>query len=206
MGRRDLHLSPDPRSGAEMTLLRMLAFRPADAADVPARPGGGSATTTKPKKVMQAAPSRTATESKAPESAQAPQAWAEPDWSALVATLGLTGAVRLLAINCVFLRRTGNTVYLGLDPRSESLLTKQRKDSLAEGLSSHFGESLQVDIELGADAGETPVQEESRMADERMEAARQTLEADPNVQALKNMFGAELKTDTIELNKPSQSD
>ena len=28
MGRRDLHLAPDPRSGAEMTLLRMLAFRP----------------------------------------------------------------------------------------------------------------------------------------------------------------------------------
>ena len=50
------------------------------------------------------------------------------------------------------------------------------------------------------------MQEESRMADERMEAARQTLEADPNVQALKNMFGAELKTDSIELNKPSQSD
>jgi len=207
MGRRDLHLSPDPRSGAEMTLLRMLAFRPADAADVPASPGGGGATaTTKPKKVMQAASSRTATESKAPESAQPPQAWAEPDWSALVATLGLTGAVRLLAINCVFLRRAGNTIHLGLDPRSDSLLTKQRKDSLAERLSSYFGESLQVDIELGADAGETPVQEESRMADERMEAARQTLEADPNVQALKNMFGAELKTDSIELNKPSQSD
>ena len=124
----------------------------------------------------------------------------------LVATLGLTGAVRLLAINCVFLRRTGSTIHLGLDPRSESLLTKQRKDSLAERLSSHFGESLQIDIELGADAGETPVQEESRMADERMEAARQTLEADPNVQALKNMFGAELKTDSIELIKPSQSD
>ena len=79
-------------------------------------------------------------------------------------------------------------------------------NSLAERLSSHFGESLQVDIEIGADEGETPVQEESRMADERMEAARQTLEADPNVQALKNMFGAELKTDSIELNKPSQSD
>ena len=206
MGRRDLHLSPDPRSGAEMTLLRMLAFRPADAADVPAGSGSGGASTTSPKKVVQAQPSRTATQSKAPASTPPSQAWAEPDWSALVATLGLAGAVRLLAINCVFLRRTGNTIHLGLDPRSESLLTKQRKDSLAERLSSHYGESLQVDIELGADAGETPMQEESRMADERMEAARQTLEADPNVQALKNMFGAELKTDSIELNKPSQSD
>ena len=28
IGRRDLALAPDPRSGFEMTLLRMLAFRP----------------------------------------------------------------------------------------------------------------------------------------------------------------------------------
>jgi DNA polymerase-3 subunit gamma/tau len=86
------------------------------------------------------------------------------------------------------------------------LLTKQRKDVLGERLSTHFGEQLTVDIALGADAGETPVQEETRMADERIEAARQTLEADPNVQALKDMFGAELKTDSIELINPSQSD
>ncbi|RCI62254.1 DNA polymerase III subunit gamma/tau, partial [Pseudomonas aeruginosa] len=31
IGRRDLPLAPDPRSGFEMVLLRMLAFRPADA-------------------------------------------------------------------------------------------------------------------------------------------------------------------------------
>ncbi len=35
IGRRDLHLSPDPRSGLEMTLLRMLAFKPQGIADVP---------------------------------------------------------------------------------------------------------------------------------------------------------------------------
>ena len=50
------------------------------------------------------------------------------------------------------------------------------------------------------------MQVESRLADERLEAARQSLEADPNVQALKNMFGAELKADTIELINPSRTD
>ena len=35
IGRRDLPLSPDPRSGFEMVLLRMLAFRPADTDDAP---------------------------------------------------------------------------------------------------------------------------------------------------------------------------
>ncbi|MCJ0973301.1 DNA polymerase III subunit gamma/tau [Pseudomonas sp. PS1] len=35
IGRRDLPLAPDPRSGFEMVLLRMLAFRPADAEGAP---------------------------------------------------------------------------------------------------------------------------------------------------------------------------
>ena len=201
MGRRDLHLAPDPRSGAEMTLLRMLAFKPAQAV---AAGGGGSGASASPERktaapravpeTRQAAPVETATQ------------WAEPDWSALVAGLGLGGAVRLLASNCVYQERSGDTICLGLDPRSESMLTKKRKEELAKRLSAHFGERLSVEIRLGADAGETPVQEESRLADERMEAARQSLEADPNVQALKDMFGAELKPETIELIHSPQSD
>ncbi|WP_287028289.1 DNA polymerase III subunit gamma/tau [Pseudomonas sp. UBA6310] len=38
IGRRDLPLAPDPRGGFEMALLRMLAFRPADADGAPSTP------------------------------------------------------------------------------------------------------------------------------------------------------------------------
>ena len=38
IGRRDLPLAPDPRSGFEMVLLRMLAFRPAGGEDAPRTP------------------------------------------------------------------------------------------------------------------------------------------------------------------------
>ncbi|MCQ4317224.1 DNA polymerase III subunit gamma/tau [Stutzerimonas zhaodongensis] len=38
IGRRDLPLAPDPRSGFEMVLLRMLAFRPAGTDDAPRTP------------------------------------------------------------------------------------------------------------------------------------------------------------------------
>ncbi|MGI9248448.1 MAG: DNA polymerase III subunit gamma/tau [Woeseiaceae bacterium] len=202
MGRRDLHLAPDPRSGAEMTLLRMLAFRPTSG-EVAVSPTGGNQKVSKSQKTAKPA---AATAPKERAVAVQSRTWVDPEWRPLVAELGLTGAIRLLATNCVFLRREGNTIYLGLDPRSESLLTKQRKDALAECLSRHFGERLVVDIAIGAETGETPVQEESRMADEQMEAERQKLEADPNVQAMKNIFGAEIKTDTIELIKPAQSD
>ena len=196
MGRRDLNLAPDPRSGAEMTLLRMLAFKPA-AAEATGPASGGQADVRPAKSAGSAPPVADVGQSAAQPAAQ--QSWSNPDWSQLVGDLGFSGAVRLLASNCAYLQREGNTVFLGLDPRSESMLTKQRKDTIAEGLTAHFGEALLVDIALGSAKEETPVQQESRMADEQLEQARQSLEADPNVQTLKQMFGAELKTDTIEI-------
>jgi len=45
IGRRDLALAPDPQSGFEMVLLRMVAFRPADAADTPLREAAKKAPT-----------------------------------------------------------------------------------------------------------------------------------------------------------------
>ncbi len=207
MGRRDLHLAPDPRSGAEMTLLRMLTFKPA-AAETTGSAGGGTAEAAgaakaqeaPARKVVQAQSSKPQSARILPEpGASASRSWSDPDWSQLVGELELTGAVRLLASNCAFLRREGRTVFLGLDPRSDAMLTKQRKDVIAERLTAYFGEHLVVDVTLASASVETPIQQESRMADERLEEARQSLEADPNVQTLKNMFGAELKTDTIEI-------
>jgi DNA polymerase-3 subunit gamma/tau len=197
IGRRDLHLAPDPKSGAEMTLLRMLAFRPAESQAAPA--GGGAK--------VKPAPQRKAAEAPAPKAVSAAtEQWDNPNWKSLVGELGLSGAVRLLAGNCALRDRQGNTVHLSLDPRSESMLTRPRKEALAKALSKHFDESLTVDISIGAAKDETPIQEETRLADERIEAARESLESDPNVQALKSMFDAELKTDSIEIINSPQSD
>ena len=206
LGRRDLHLAPDPRSGAEMTLLRMLAFRPASS-------GGQSSSNdsgvSRPKAAAAAAPTtapkvvRTHT---IEPTKQVASKWQEPDWSELTTQLALPGAVRLLAGNCAYLRREENTVFLSIDPRSESLLTRPRKDALAAALSDRFGENLSIDIAIGEVAAETPLQGDSRRESEKMEAARMSLESDPNVKALQDMFGAELKTESIEIINPSQND
>ena len=201
LGRRDLHLAPDPRSGAEMTLLRMLSFRPAKAAG-----GGGERITGKSVSSEKVLPKAVAAPKVAHAEPASPVAvrstpWQEPDWAPLVAEMSLPGAVRLLAGNCAYLRRDENTVFLSIDPRSESLLTRPRKEALANALSERFGEPLVVDIAIGAAADETPLQGETRRADEKIEAALATLESDPNVKSLKDMFGAELKADSIELIK-----
>jgi DNA polymerase-3 subunit gamma/tau len=206
IGRRDLQLAPDPKSGAEMTLLRMLAFRPANSGQSgEAATSGGTAASNPTPKRTKTAPNAKAAPAQARDAADKAR-WQDPDWKLLMSEIGLTGAARLLAGNCAFLRREGNTVFLSLDPRSESMLTRQRKEVLAKALSDHFSESLLVDISMGEAIVETPMQEESRLADERIDAARESLESDPNVQALKNMFDAELNTDSIELINPAQND
>ena len=204
IGRRDLHLAPDPRGGAEMTLLRMLAFRPAEAIGRTAVGGSGGASTSQTEPAKVAAPVAKAVQGK--QAATDSTAWQAPDWQELVPQLGLSGAERLLAASCALLRRESNTVFFSLDPGSESYLTRQRKESLAKTLSDHFGEPLVVDISIGKAEVESPLQAESRQADERFAAEREKLEADPNVQALKSMFGAELSADSIKLNSPPQSD
>jgi len=206
IGRRDLHLAPDPKAGAEMTLLRMLAFRPAQA-----EPSGtGSGTGSSSSSSAESAKSSTMPAARVVQAGSSGPAgnarWRNPDWKEVVPQLGLEGADRLLASSCALLRREGNTIFFSLDPGSESYLTRQRKDSLAIALSKYFGESLVIDISIGQADVESPMQTESRQTDERFAAERAKLEADPNVQALKDMFGAELKTESIKLNNPAQSD
>jgi DNA polymerase-3 subunit gamma/tau len=190
-GRRDLHLAPDPRGGVEMTLLRMLAFQPGGEAQ-PKAPGSARQAASKPASTRQTQRQPTATSTRSAAS------WQDPDWSSLIPKLGLTGLNRQLASNCAFLRRDGQTIFLALDHRSESFLTRDRHQALAKALGTHFDEALKLDITVGPPEKETPVQEEIRKEDELHAAARRGLEADPNIAALKDLFGAELVADSVE--------
>lgn len=201
IGRRDLNLAPDPRSGAEMTFLRMLAFQPAGQVSGVAQSGNAAAKSLLPPTEKRTEPASGVKASPKVPTSKSAQAESVPleDWSNLIDKLGMTGATKLLASNCAMLRRESNIIYLGLDNRSESLLTKERQQSLAKALTAYFGEALRVDISLGHAQAETPVQEVARVEDEALQAARVSLESDPNVQVLKEMFGATLNSDSVQI-------
>lgn len=181
IGRRDLYLAPDPKSGTEMTLLRMLAFRPGGEA--------GTAVGGERRPAAKAAP---------PKREVKTADWQDPDWSALISSIGIRGAGKQLASNCVYVRRQGNVLRLRLDGRSESLLTKSTQAALTKALCMHFGESLRLDISVGETGSATPNQEEARRVDAQYEAARVSIESDPNVKTLKDLFGAEVSPESIE--------
>ncbi|MEX1994299.1 MAG: DNA polymerase III subunit gamma/tau [Steroidobacteraceae bacterium] len=183
LGRRDLELAPDPRTGIEMTLLRMLAFRPVDAA-VGARPAAPARVAPRAIEFGLAAPVTT------------PPRTESGDWPEMLARLDLQGAARQLAGNCQLLERDGNRFRFLLDPRAQSLHTRQQEERLVQALGRLVGAPVTIEIEQGG-ADDTPARREEQARDERMEQARAALESDPKVKALRDRFGAVLQPDTV---------
>ena len=201
-GRRDLRLAPDPKSGAEMTLLRMLAFQPASG-EGQARPTTASTpkSAARPRKASAGSvTSASASPAPSPQGATTSKAtWDNPDWGALIAKLELQSANRLLASNCALLGRNGMEVRLQLDPSAEAYLTRTRQEALQKALVEHYGEPLKLSISVGPAPAETPMQQKAREEDEELQAARDTLRADPNVQNLIDTFGAEMNSDSVRI-------
>ncbi len=188
-GRRDLELAPDPRAGFEMVLLRMLAFHPAGAA-VTAQ-GNGVA-------VRKPGPTALPAAAAAPpvKSASANDASAM-DWSGLLAQLNLDGPVSQLAAHCTWLGRQGNRIRLLLDADGELHRRPVREEKLAQALSTHFGEPVKVEFEVAHVVADTPARRKQAEADDRLQAARQSIEADPNVRAMQDIFGAVVQPESV---------
>jgi DNA polymerase-3 subunit gamma/tau len=165
-----------------MTLLRILAFRPAEATGGSGRQAG----TRQPAPATSAGSSRPA----------APSAAGEGDWPALLARLELKGPARQLAGNCQLVGRSGDHFRFLLDERAGSLHTRQLEERFLQSLRQLVGDSATLDIERGG-ADDTPVRRDEQARDERLEAARAALERDPNVQSLRERFGAVLQPDSI---------
>jgi DNA polymerase-3 subunit gamma/tau len=208
LGRRDLALAPDPRTGFEMTLIRMLAFRPEEVAErgggapprvlarrAPREPSA-SAAATPPAAVPTAAPPPAAPP--AVPAVSIPSAALQPEgWGALVARLNLQGAARQLAANCALVGREPGLVRLALDARHQLMKTRAQEEKLAQALGRHFGETLRIEFVLGAATPDMPAEAAARQDATLLEEARRALEIDPTVQALKERFGAQLHPETI---------
>jgi len=186
--RRDLDYAPDARAGFEMALLRMLAFRPQGLPPAAAAAAGGGG-----------AGIARATAAARPASVPSPAAAAASDWDALVATLGLQGTARHFAANCVLLERKAGLVRLRLDPAGDSFRRPQIESRLAEALSQHYGETIRLEITQAATPGEifTPARRDALAAEDRQRAAEQSIDSDPAVRAMREVFGATVRPGSV---------
>jgi len=214
VGRRDLALAPDPRTGFEMAILRMVAFRPqagsgesrspsaaqatrggapgTHAATVASLPGSRPAASLSTPASSSTVASPHTAGSDAPVAASGAQ-----DWVNIVAALELTGAGRQLAAHCVLVGRDGALVRLALDPRSKVMRTPAIEEKLAQALGKYYGESVRLEITAALPQAETPAQADQRVSQEEAESARRAFESDPGVQGFRDRFGATPLPETI---------
>ncbi|MFC4313114.1 DNA polymerase III subunit gamma/tau [Steroidobacter flavus] len=220
VGRRDLELAPDARGGFEMVLLRMLAFSAQEvvasagsapsAAPAPVRSAGASgggvpasvrAAAAAPVQQAQApAPSVAAPSAPAAAAAPAAASGSDGDWNAMVAQMGLGGITRQLAANCAFLGRQGNKVRLSLAPEGAHYRTAMMEEKLKQALSTYYGEPVVLEFVEGEGGGEvmnTPARQLKAAADDRLQNARSSIENDPNIRAMKEIFGATVTPESI---------
>ena len=186
LGRRDLALAPDPRSGFQMTLVRMLAFRPSGGAVASAGATGTRA--------AGAVPASTGSAPVVRPSSAGP---IDPvQWARVIGDLDVTGAARQLASNCALLEHRGNVLRLAIDPKVPR--TPPQVERLAQALAKYLGvPAVKLEFAAGAPPVETPSQHGERRSAEALDAARRALEEDPTVREMKSRFGATLHPESV---------
>jgi len=177
IGRRDLPLAPDLRSGLEMVLLRMLSFRPASTGQVVATTTN-AATNAPAAQSASTAPAVSALSANAPVQASSPRV-AEPvspplsatpvpqaspapvavnrdsrDWREILEGLAINGMVKQLAANCVLQAIEDNTVMLAVDAGHQQLRNAKSEARLRQALCEYFDKDLRLEIVVntGADS------------------------------------------------------
>ena len=206
-GYRDLRVGPDPKTVFEMTLLRMLAFAP-DASGAesvpPAVPRAEPAPDAKPNPESgEPGPPSPAIERSAapPAPADSPPQPSQPgngsqalaaEWLDWFERLDLSGPSRAIAEHSVLLGKDGNRYRLRLDEAQEALFCGASNPEIEQALTKALGRQVEVRIETGALAAESPAKRQVRLKAERQAAARQQLEQDQVVQSLISMFDGHL--------------
>ncbi|ANB18437.1 DNA polymerase III subunit gamma/tau [Dokdonella koreensis] len=214
-GRRDLPLAPTPRTGFEMSLLRMLAFAPAPVGSGDEADGTPRATRAVPPPAAAAVAPSPAPAPAAPRLAEpaspayapppavsAPAAPAPPaetlSWDALIERAGLRGPLGQLAQHSVLLGIEEGQVRLGVRPEHEHLAA----GPLVEVLEARLGEALERKIRVkferqDGDAAESPAARRARIEAARLRDAEDALRSDPQVQSLIEHFDGRLVQSSI---------
>jgi DNA polymerase-3 subunit gamma/tau len=240
LGRKDLDLAPDLKSGFEMVLLRALAFRPGSAPGAKKSPvtkadTGAESSLKKPQAEVSAVPQaqqkitpkvtlvedrkpvevavlapeviptkvQVAVEQKVadlPVESNANIALTQltPDnWLEVHSHLSLGASLGEIASHCLFSERRESQLFFIIDQEQTSLYDSAHQQTLAEALSDYFGVQVSVDISFGKTQKETPRAANIRNKEERLAAAIQVLNDDPDMQEFKSKFDASLDTKTV---------
>ena len=197
----DSYAAPEPTHPAP-ALASTTSLPPAAAPSVarsqPVAPSAMASSTVAPPSMT--APSTVAASSAAPSD----ERWHSQDlllgsgdpWSELIATSGVGGRLRQLALHACR-QVDGERWILTLPAEHRHLVSDKAIAALSEGFSQHLGQPVQIQIVQGEPATATPAQIEQQRYAQLLAQAQQDLAQDPHIQFLIQRFGAQLDADSI---------
>lgn len=118
-------------------------------------------------------------------------------WLELVARSSLRGPARLLAEQTAFLAHSDGVLRLTLAPGDEHLKSPSLVLQLGDALSALLGGTVQLRFETGEPRGDTARVRNTREREERQAGAEQGFAADPDIQRLVQVHGAQIVADSI---------
>lgn len=212
IGKRDLYLSTSPQSALEMTLLRMLTFKPASVGSLEVAPieklsaKKSSSLDSAKDLAKQDSIAKTGVEKSVNESENKPikntgtidALSSNPkEWSKVVDQLGLQGVSYSLASNCSVESISNESITLHLSSQHEGIATKGAKQRLEKAIQEYLEQQIKLVIDTSPDALETPAKQKDRIREKIQSQAEKTAESDEAVKALKSQFGAEIIAGTV---------
>ncbi|MDH5183681.1 MAG: DNA polymerase III subunit gamma/tau [Gammaproteobacteria bacterium] len=121
------------------------------------------------------------------------------NWADIVQMLPLNGMTRQFALNCAFRSEQDGVAELLLATDKAHLLNNNFQQRLEEALSSYYGKSIKLRVELSATiSSETPSEVDSRRKAARLQQAQEAIAADANVRAMIDGFDAEVQMSSIQ--------
>jgi DNA polymerase III subunit gamma/tau len=193
-GRRDLAMAPEPRLGFEMTLLRMLAFRPdAAAAIAPGAPALTAPSASVASGSTGAVPGSTSANEPGVRFTSIDSA----NWPAVVEAANLSGMARQFALNCVPASFEHDVLALKLDQATADRRTRPIEDKLTQGLSKYLGRDIRVTYATAETALATPARQRLQQEQDKVVRAAAAFEADPAVKGLRERFGADVDAASV---------
>jgi len=195
LGRRDLPLAPDERTGLEMTLLRLFAFQPAAMAVTSASPRTVAAPSQ-----SRAGPASTSAPAPAPAAVALPAAsLTAQQWPAVSRSLAVSGLARQFVqqAKLVAFEDLGRSVRLQFRVAIPALTESSAVSKAQEALAAHFGKPCKIDVELGEAETLTAAAEDADAAAQAQARAEAQIHADPMVQSILNDFGGKIVPGSI---------
>jgi DNA polymerase-3 subunit gamma/tau len=220
-GQDDIHLAPDSKTGFEMTIIRLYAFKigdPGKSMSYPASEAKVSHIQEQPvvrskqpdsshitNSVQETAPSIPTHTSSVPAPSQAtPDALIQPqkqyalselnqnNWQNIYLELGLKGTSKQLARNAHIISNQAGVLVLAIDKQAHAFMTDNAQAKLSAAIEKITSEPITIKISEDSHAETTIAKTEQGLVDASIQETKQQVNQNPFVQHMQENFDAKV--------------